>query len=119
MDNSKHSIDSLNHRFVEISGILEKSNKTYRDYLDAVNHLLRDCIEFGTIPFSSMARVAFISNSMLKSLSTVGLLKDNEILSIMNSIKTPLSELRDDITLLSEKKLGSLAKTFLKNKYNF
>ena len=105
MDNSKHSIDSLNHRFVEISGILEKSNKTYRDYLDAVNHLLRDCIEFGTIPFSSMARVAFISNSMLKSLSTVGLLKDNEILSIMNSIKTPLSELRDDITLLSEKKL--------------
>ena len=102
---SNNSIECLKSHYDEIIENLENSKKTYQDYLYATNQLLLDCVEFGTLPFSTMARVAFVSNSMLKSLTIKKILKESEILSFMNSIKTPLTELRSDIDLLYKNKL--------------
>ena len=102
---ANNSMKCLKNHYDEIIENLENSEKTYQNYLYATNQLLVDCVEFGTLPFSTMARVAFVSNSMLKSLSIKKILKESEISLFMNSIKTPLSELRSDIDLLYKNKL--------------
>jgi len=99
-------MEYLKNHYDEVIENLEKSEKTHKHYLNATNQLLTDCIEFGTLPFSTMARIAFIANSMLRSLQIKGILKEHEISLFMNSIKTPLSELRCDIELLIKKKLN-------------
>ncbi len=114
LQEANNSMEYLKNRYDNVIKNLEKSEKTYKDFLYATNQLLMDCIEFGTLPFSTMARIAFIANSMLKSISIKGILEESEISLFMNSIKTPLSELRCDIELLYKKKLN---KIFFLKKY--
>ena len=112
LQESCDSTVNLKNRYDQVVENLEKSEKTHHDFLCAADQLLKDCVDFGTIPFSTMARIAFIANAMLKSLPIKGILEESEILLFMNSIKTPLSELRYDIDLLYKKKLSK--KNFLK-----
>jgi glutamine kinase len=79
------------------------SNSNYYDNLKIAKQLLEDCISLGTIPFSSSARIAFISNAILKSLSNQNSSIDTS--KIMNSISTPLTQLCDDLNLLNNNKL--------------
>ena len=80
-----------------------KSNNKYCDDLIIAKQLLEDCISLGTIPFSSVARIAFISNAILKSISNQNHSIDTS--KIMNSISTPLTQLCDDLNLLNNEKL--------------
>jgi hypothetical protein len=79
------------------------STNKYHDDLKIAKQLLDDCVSLGTIPFSSVARIAFISNAILKSISKQNSLIDSS--KIMNSISTPLTQLCEDLNLLNNKKL--------------
>jgi len=81
-------------------------NSNYKELLKTAYLLLLDCKNLGTIPFSSMARLSFISNSILKSLQTEKHLKQESIDNFMNSIHSVLYEFRKDLIDFSKKKLS-------------
>ena len=64
----KNSINKLEMR--RISELKKHKNlrSDYYNKLELSKTLLNDCKVFGTIPFSTMARLAFISSALLKSM---------------------------------------------------
>jgi len=89
-----------------------KNESNYIKILTATKILLDDCKNHGTIPFSTMARIAFISSILLKSLVKNNSVDSNWAEKLMNSINTPLSRFRQDYEKISSKKI--LKKDFLK-----
>jgi phosphohistidine swiveling domain-containing protein len=67
---------------------------------------LDDCMHFGTLPFSTMARIAFVASAMMNSLVDMGIVKQDEIQSFMQTIHTPLSTLREDFVKFTDKKMN-------------
>ena len=63
--------------------------------------LLDDCIENGTIPFSILARHAFIAKSLMRSLVVRKVLTENELNDFQNSIKTVASDFLHKLEKLS------------------
>jgi glutamine kinase len=85
--------------------IIKKNNQTsHSKQIENIKKLLDDCKNLGTIPFSSMARIAFIASVLLKSLQKKGEISNEFITIFMNSIKTPLSEFQKDLILLQSQK---------------
>jgi phosphoenolpyruvate synthase/pyruvate phosphate dikinase len=80
--------------------------KNYHAQLAAAERLLRDCIRWGTIPFSIMARLAFIACILLRSLAKEQNLGPGWVDSILNSVRTPLSEFQEDFTAFCEKRFS-------------
>ena len=71
-----------------------------RNDLGFVASLLEDCIQLGTIPFSILARHAFIAQALLDSLVTRDILSANEAQTILASVKTVAREFTDDAAQL-------------------
>jgi len=100
---------SINHLSVKRNNIilnLHLQPKTYKNLLSAAEQLLFDCRKFGALPFSTMARISFISSILLKSLQTEKILSKHFIENFMNSLSTPLSEIQNDVEKLSKKKIS-------------
>ena len=93
---------------------LNKHPHTTKNLIESVEQLLIDCRNFGTITFSTMARLSFIGSIMLKSLQKQGYVKNSFVEHFMNSITSPLSEIQDDMNGVIDKKISK--KQFL-NKY--
>ncbi len=64
--------------------------------LAGVAALLEDCITLGTIPFSILARHAFIAQSLLRSLVARVILTADESSRFMSSVRTVAGEMADD-----------------------
>ena len=62
-----------------------------------INALLADCERYGLVPFSVLARYAFISMSLLRSLQEVGVFSGEESEALLRSIPTVASELSRDL----------------------
>jgi len=62
-----------------------------------INALIIDCERFGTVPFSILARYAFIAMSFLRSLKRVDVLSSEEYEVILRSIPTVASDLSRDL----------------------
>lgn len=84
------------------------------EMLKAAKKLLIDCKKFGTIQFSTMARLGFIASIILKSLV------ENKIISVsdqnlfLESIHSPVYSLRNDLYKFSKKQIS---KNSLMKKY--
>ena len=68
--------------------------------------LLSDCKKYGTIPFSTLARIAFIATAIFKSLVKKQIISNKFFEEFMNSINTPLSEFQTDMSLYYKKRLS-------------
>jgi glutamine kinase len=91
-----------------------KSTPTHVELLKTAAKLLDDCKTFGTIPFSTMARIAFISTILLKSLQKNNHISNDFFDLFSNSISTPLSEIQND---LDSYKQGEISKNEFLKKY--
>ena len=91
---------------------INRKSSTYVDKLSIAESLLKDCKNFGTIPFSLMARIAFISSIIIKSLSKKNIFTEKLIHEFMNSLETPLSKFQNDLTKYYENKITK--ESFLK-----
>ena len=60
---------------------------------DIINFLIDDCRELGTIPFSSLARFAFIGNTFLKSFKETKAISEKSYHGFLNSITTVAGEM--------------------------
>ena len=105
------SIDKMYDNRLVVPKINRKSS-TYMDKLSIAESLLKDCKNFGTIPFSLMARIAFISSIIIKSLSKKNIFTEKLIHEFMNSLETPLSKFQNDLTKYYENKITK--ESFLK-----
>lgn len=80
-------------------------DSTYSDYLDAAISLLSDCRIYGTIHFSTMARMAFVASILLKSMIKEEMIDAKIVDEIMNSINTPLTKFRSDFGKFCNEKI--------------
>ncbi|QLG47855.1 PEP-utilizing enzyme [Natrinema halophilum] len=85
--------------------LLDDEWETWSDTIRCVTHLLDDAREFGTLPFSILARYAFIGTVFLRSLGERGVLTDEEIETISEGVPTIAQELATDMQLLREGEL--------------
>ena len=112
-EESVYLIEQINRK--EITGV--NSSKNHRIMLQSIEKLLNDCKIYGTIPFSRMARIAFISNIMLKSLTEIGKIDKKFEDVLMQSISTPLPKFQEDASNYIA--LNISRKEFLLFKINF
>ncbi|NDB33391.1 MAG: hypothetical protein EB160_08200 [Nitrososphaeria archaeon] len=99
------SLDKLDSSRAKILSNLTKS-ADYKAKLNTAQLLLSDCKKLGTIPFSNMARIAFIATAILNSLVKTKHLNSDSVYSIMQTISTPLSEFQNDLIAYHDKKLS-------------
>ena len=76
--------------------------------------LLDDCKTFGTLPFSHLARSAFVASSMLRSLLEIDVISRDEYSGFLNSLETVAKEFERDLGLVA---LNSLSMEELIQKY--
>lgn len=72
------------------------TTNSHVEILSTIEKLLNDCRTIGTLYFSIMARLAFISSIILKGLEKNGNLETKLLENFMNTLQTPLSEIQND-----------------------
>lgn len=101
---------------------IDRLNRIRDNYLESsvspnlitIQHLLDICINYGTIPFSIIARHAFVGKSLLHSLKSLGVFDDNLINAFYSSIPTVASDLIEDA---EEVKAGLLSQKAFVQRY--
>lgn len=63
------------------------------------------CKNYGTLPFSGIARSAFVATSILRDLRKKSLLTESDLESFYSNINTISNELNKDLSLLENKKI--------------
>ena len=101
-----NSISLMQQNRIKIHKNLNKTDRKYDDLLTASKFLLEDCKNFGAIPFSLMARIAFVSSIILKNLVKNKKISDKSVEIFMNSIDSPLSRFQTDQLKLNNNKLS-------------
>ncbi|KPA14643.1 Pyruvate phosphate dikinase, PEP/pyruvate-binding domain protein [Candidatus Magnetomorum sp. HK-1] len=81
------------------------SKKDSSEILDEVSKLITECKEFGTLPFSIIARHAFIAESILRSIIIKGAITDDRVENFKRSLNTVSSDFVSDAIAVFEKKL--------------
>ena len=101
----KGSIESA----MKLTKILESKQCQFGNPNDDVSYLrelIDNCKEFGTLPFSMLARHGFIAKNLLLSLQESNILEPEEVDSFQASISTVASELVED---MHQMELGNLS----------
>ena len=106
LNNCNKSIESLTKNRELINSNLKSKTSNYRNYIFAAEKLLKDCKKFGTLPFSTMARISFISSILIKSLPQNKKIPKNFVENFLRSIETPISNIQDDVESLSKHKIS-------------
>ena len=102
----KYSIKQMEKNRQEVIQKLKNNGMSHVKQIEGIKKLLDDCKKFGTIPFSSMARIAFIANSLLKSLEKENKIPSDIVEKFMNSVNTPLSEFQESLNDLQQKRIS-------------
>ena len=105
------SIKLLNEKYNLIYNATNK-NISWEDKLKQVYILIEDCRALGTEQFSRIARLAFISGSLIKSLEKNNQFTKNEIDGFINSINTVATEIDKSFDELKLNKINT--KEFIK-----
>ena len=100
------SVDQLLQNRNDVIHKLDLSKRTSQDLFFALQKLLTNCIHFGIIPFSTMARLAFVSSIILKGLVSKNVLDPKHLELFMNSFETPLSSIQHDANQFIMKKIS-------------
>ena len=94
----QHSIDTALSKIEALKELQESAG--YFD-IDAdastLERLIADCQRLGTLPFSILARYAFIAKTILMSLVNLGLIDSTKSESLLQSVETVATEFLDDI----------------------
>ena len=100
-DDHNGSIKKSMNRLNKLENIQKKFNSN-----DDIKKIITDCINLGTIPFSILARHAFISKTVLNSLHSLRILSSSDIDNIFANISTISTSFIDDVYKLNKKKIS-------------
>lgn len=87
--------------------LLEADRTSWSVDVRRVGGLLDDAREFGTLPFSILARYAFIATALLQSLVERGVITDDQLDRLQEGIPTIAHELSQDMERLREGSIDS------------
>lgn len=73
---------------------------------DKINTLMDECIEFGTLPFSVLARHGFIAEGLLRSAVNNGAISSERLKDFRRSIVTVAGEMSEDFQKVLSSKLS-------------
>ncbi len=113
----KNSVQNLIRKTEQLNSRREKLLATgyeSEDIPTLIQILLDDCIEFGTIPFSILARYGFIASSMLRGFVSKGTITNSQKDRFLNSIETVAGQLVKD---MNEVQAGSKSQESFLQKY--
>ena len=108
------SYEKLTRNRAEYVLELANSQKNYDDYLLASQKLLFDCKKYGVIPFSAVARIAFIGTALLRGLKSNSTLKPEIFDDFLAGISTPLSEFKEEMGKFVD---GDISRKYFMEKY--
>lgn len=105
----------------EVQSSIERLNQDFKDikYADSCSlkkafHLLHRCKMHGTVAFSHLARMGFISVAFLRALNMKGVISDEELDGFFRSLKTVAKSLSMDYQQVS---VGEMSYQQLVDKY--
>lgn len=114
----KAAFDSVEHMLAKRSQVMASVGCQYpNDPVKAIENaitLLDDCQIHGTIPFSQLARMAFIGKGILKSMVDAGIVTDDTYQGVLGSVNTVASEFERDFNAYLS---GELDRDALMEKY--
>lgn len=96
----EHSVQNLISQTEKLNPRRENflaQNYGNADIPNLIQLLLDDCIEFGTIPFSILARYGFIASSMLRGFVSKRIITSQQKDDFLNSVETVAGELVQDM----------------------
>ena len=110
----KHTIEIIKNKNLEIKTLINKVNKLERkikdiscdNSLNAIFQTLDSTIKYGTIPFSILARQAFISVAILRSLVKNNYISQLDYDNFMGSINNVTTKFVNDMYLVSKNKIS-------------
>ena len=112
LNDCKNSINEMEIRRNSMLKKYKNLRPNYHNLLELNKILLNDCKVLGTIPFSTMARLAFISSALLKSIFESKLITTKQYYSVFSTVNSPMIEFQKDMQLLIKNKINK--NTFLK-----
>ena len=112
LNDCKNSINEMETRRNSMLKKYKNLRPNYHNLLELNKILLNDCKVLGTIPFSTMARLAFISSALLKSIFESKLITTKQYYSVFSTVNSPMIEFQKDMQLLIKNKINK--NTFLK-----
>lgn len=100
-------------------GLLEERRRELfsrdsKNELSTVSALLEDCALLGTLPFSMLARHAFVAEDFLRSLVALGAADEAAVTAFKNSVPTVAGDFVDDVSGLAS---GEVQGTAFLEKY--
>jgi len=101
-DKSFEILTKNRKKYVEV---MNNSAKNHDDYLKLSKKLLKDCKNFGAVPFSAVARLAFIAVTILRGLENESILTQKSSDNLLSQIETPMSDYKNELNLLIDKKI--------------
>ncbi len=90
---------------------INQIKKTKLSPIQKIFNLIEICKEYGTLPFAGIARAAFISTQLIRSLEKIKIINSNELSSFYESNKIIADSINFDLARLNKKKLSK--KNFL------
>jgi hypothetical protein len=114
---TRNALKRNSQDFQKIEKLSQRYDKTLSSDLvpeRKIAILLDDCKTFGTLPFSHLARSAFVASSMLRSLLEIDVISRDEYSGFLNSLETVAKEFERDLGLVA---LNSLPMEKLIQKY--
>ena len=111
-NNIIHNDHGLWKKDIEKISILEEHYKKIinsdLDIPSKIYWLLEDCKRYGTLPFSGLARAAFVAVQLLRSLVNIGIFKQEEYELFMLSLDSISSKMTRDFHKLSKEEFLSI-----------
>lgn len=113
--NGESSISNALEKVKILSDKQKNLRKPQKDVdITQLFEMIEDCVQYGTIPFSILARHGFIAQTLLQSLKNVGILTDEEVRAIQSSIRTVASDLVNDMHRIQT---GELSRSVFMERY--
>tara|TARA_B110000467_G_C18313530_1_gene479838 strand:- start:509 stop:2077 length:1569 start_codon:yes stop_codon:yes gene_type:complete len=104
--NSKLKINKMSKNRIEINNKIKNNKLDICKKIEIIELLLNDCKKLGAVEFSKMARMAFISTIILKSMVKTKNISQKIENSILNSIESPLSQFQKDLMSYYNKRIS-------------
>ena len=101
----KDHLGSINYN-LRLVNILKKKQEDI-NFNSNISQLIKDCIKYGTVPFSILARHAFISKSILNSLQNLRIISNTDV----NKFYSNISSIATDFVLdVNKLKIGKISR---------
>ena len=88
LDPKKNLLNIEHSKVKNLTKKINSLNYSNLSHIQKIYFLIEDCKKYGTLPFAGIARLAFISTNILKSLQNLKLISTEELNIFYNSLNT-------------------------------